>query len=205
LTAATFLRNFVLVSTTTPSAHDSGTDADLAERVGSLERRVAALEAAAGSGTPTGSGPDRTEGPDDAAPGRSADAFWALQGLRERVDEDGGVLVTGTVTLPTGEVAEWQQGATTASLLDAEWDQVAEVTAALGHPARLRLLHAVLGGTRTAADLGTVEGLGTSGQVYHHLRTLVAAGWLRAAGRGRYEVPAARVVPLLSVLAVTQR
>jgi DNA-binding transcriptional ArsR family regulator len=208
------------MSATSPSAPGpgSGGDAsgsggglghDLAHRIAAVERRLAALEETVGVDAPPRAGGDPT-GRSESLPDLPADTFWALQGLRERVGEDGGVLVTGTVTLPTGEVAEWQQGATTSSLLDTEddeaaWDRVAEATAALGHPARLRLLRAVLSGTRTAADLGALEGLGTSGQVYHHLRTLVAAGWLRSTGRGRYEVPAARVVPLLSVLAVAQR
>ncbi len=55
------------------------------------------------------------------------------------------------------------------------------------------------------AGLVGIDGFGTSGQLYHHLRQLVAAGWLRTAGRGRYEVPPARVVPLLVVLAACQR
>ncbi|WP_435827490.1 hypothetical protein [Actinoplanes philippinensis] len=47
--------------------------------------------------------------------------------------------------------------------------------------------------------------MGTSGQVYHHLRQLVAAGWLHTIGGGRHEVPAARVIPLLSLLLGTRR
>jgi hypothetical protein len=49
-------------------------------------------------------------------------------------------------------------------------------------------------------DLTGLDGVGTSGQVYHHLRLLTAAGWVRAQGGGRYEVPVARTVPLLGAL-----
>ena len=77
--------------------------------------------------------------------------------------------------------------------------------AALGHPVRLVVLHEVLRGCQTVAELSGIEGFGTSGQLYHHLRHLVAAGWLRSTGRGRYEVPAVRVIPLLVVLAAVQR
>ena len=42
---------------------------------------------------------------------------------------------------------------------------------------------------------------GTSGQIYHHIRTLTAAGWLRSSGRGQVQVPSDRVVPLLVALA----
>lgn len=55
-------------------------------------------------------------------------------------------------------------------------------------------------GHRTAAELGADERFGTSGQLYHHLRQLVAAGWLKSTGRGRYAVPEKRVVPLLVIV-----
>lgn len=163
---------------------------DLTDRVKRLEQKVAATEVE-GTATPV-------------AP-VAGEVFWALEALRARVDDVGAVLFTGTVTLPTQERAEWQQGSTTESLLEADWTETTDVLAALGHPVRLLLLREVLRGARSVGELGAVEGLGTSGQLYHHLRQLVAAGWLRTSGRGRYEVPAARVVPLLVVVAAAQR
>lgn len=162
---------------------------ELEERVAELERRMAALESA-----------DRTE----HAP--TEGDFWALEGLKAQLAEvgeaaaDGGVLFTGAVSLPTGERYEWQFGALTEDLLERDWSEVADSFAALGHPVRLRLLREILGGRRTAAELAELEEIGTTGQIYHHLRQLTAAGWLHTAGRGRHEVPGARVVPLLVVL-----
>ena len=77
--------------------------------------------------------------------------------------------------------------------------------AALGHPVRLRLLQQVLTGASTVHELTQIDGVGTSGQVYHHLRQLTSAGWLHAVGGGRHEVPVARVVPLLVLLLGAQR
>lgn len=111
-----------------------------------------------------------------------------------------GVLYTGSVRLPTGESYEWQYGALTEALVDGDWADAAESFAALGHPVRLRLLREILGGLRTAAELAALDEAGTTGQIYHHLRQLTGAGWLHAAGRGRYEIPPVRVVPLLVVL-----
>nr|WP_260255900.1 helix-turn-helix domain-containing protein [Streptomyces sp. 840.1] len=82
----------------------------------------------------------------------------------------------------------------------ADWSDAAESFAALGHPVRLRLLREILGGRRTAAELAALDETGTTGQIYHHLRQLTGAGWLHTTGRGRYEVPGVRVVPLLVVL-----
>jgi len=127
------------------------------------------------------------------------DTFWALEGLRQRVPSPGAVLIVGDVELPDGSVARWQEGAATADLLDDEWDRRAEALAALGHPVRLQLLRHVLRGSTTARELAEVEGMGTSGQVYHHLRLLVSAGWLRNRGT-HYEVPPERVVPLLTTM-----
>lgn len=177
---------------------------DLEERVSELERRIEALVGDRAVGT-------RPTGVD----------FWALEELKQQFSgagiADGGVLYTGAVRLPTGERYEWQYGALTDQLLDAgipgdggesgeggeagtDWSDAAETFAALGHPVRLRLLREILGGRRTAAELAALDETGTTGQIYHHLRQLTGAGWLHTTGRGRYEVPGTRVVPLLVVL-----
>jgi DNA-binding transcriptional ArsR family regulator len=167
---------------------------ELEERVTELERRLAALEETGRDG----GGPSLPSGAD----------FWALEGLKAQLSEagesSGGVLFTGAVHLPTGEQYEWQYGRTTDDLVESEWADVADAFAALGQPVRLRLLREILGGRRTAAELTELDGVGTSGQIYHHLRQLTAAGWLHGAGRGRYEIPSARVVPLLVALAAAR-
>ncbi|ANW19091.1 ArsR/SmtB family transcription factor [Streptomyces clavuligerus] len=162
------------------------------ERFAALERRVAALEEQ----------PRRTPPP----PASTAEVFWALEGLKERLTgagaaaDGGGVLFTGSVRLRDDERYEWQYGALTGELLEADWTETADAFAALGNAVRLRLLHEVVGGRDTAAALAELEDLGTTGQIYHHLRQLTGAGWLRTAGRGRYQVPPRRMVPLLVML-----
>ncbi|MEU6952380.1 helix-turn-helix domain-containing protein [Streptomyces sp. NPDC045714] len=162
---------------------------ELEQRVAELERRLTALERR-----------------DPESPRLGDGDFWALDGLKQQLAEvgeaaaDGGVLYTGSVRLPTGESYEWQYGALTEALFDGDWEDAADSFAALGHPVRLRLLREILGGLRTTAELAALDELGTTGQIYHHLRQLTGAGWLHVAGRGRYEVPPVRVVPLLVVL-----
>ncbi|MFC6063743.1 ArsR/SmtB family transcription factor [Streptomyces ochraceiscleroticus] len=161
---------------------------DLEERVAELERRMAELEKA---------------GP--AAPAAVGEGdFWALDALKARhpvtQEADGAVLFTGAVRVPTGHRYEWQYGLLTETLFEEGWSDAAESFAALGNPVRLRLLREILGGLRTAAELAALEDVGTTGQIYHHLRQLTGAGWLHTTERGRYEVPAGRVVPLLVVL-----
>ena len=170
------------------------------ERLATLERRVAALEERLETR------PASTPGAGDpGADELRADEFWALAGLEARVADPGAVMLVGTATLPDGRAARWQEGALTGDLLDGDWAEVGDVLAALGHPVRRRLLQLVTSGTSTVPELTAAEGVGSSGQVYHHLRQLVSAGWLRALGGGRYEVPVARVVPLLAVLLGARR
>ncbi|OKJ22870.1 ArsR family transcriptional regulator [Streptomyces sp. CB00316] len=177
---------------------------ELERRVAELERRLTALERQ-----------------DRESPRLGDGDFWALDGLKQQLagvgeaGADGGVLFTGAVRLPTGESYEWQYGALAGALLTGPLPEgegpadecrpddasaTADSLAALGHPVRLRLLREILGGRRTAAELAALDAVGTTGQIYHHLRQLTGAGWLHTTGRGRYEVPAARVVPLLVVL-----
>ncbi|OXS30972.1 ArsR/SmtB family transcription factor [Streptomyces sp. XY006] len=164
---------------------------NLEERVADLERRLAVLE----GGRRTG---PRVDGGD----------FWALNVLKDQLSgagiADGGVLYTGSVRLPTGEEYAWQMTVLTEDLLDADATAAAESLAALGHPVRLRLLREIIGGRRTAAELAELDEVGTTGQIYHHLRQLTGTGWLHTTARGRYEVPPARVVPLLVALATAR-
>lgn len=168
---------------------------DLPARVAALEERVAALESVATPTTP----PLDTD---------ADDRFWALTGLTARVDRpasSGAVMMVGDVRTPAGDEARWQYALTTDDLLAADWSDLAPVLAALGHPVRLALLRAVLDGARTARELADAVDVGSTGQVYHHLRQLQAAGWLRAAAGGEHVVPAERLVPLLMTLLAAVR
>lgn len=157
----------------------------------SLEDRVAALERAlqALSRSPAG-----------AASGKSPaeDEFWLLRELGSRYPTDA-VIFGGTARAPEGPVA-WQWGVPTDQAREQDWEPAAAVLDALSHPVRLRLLQRVLNGATSTAELAEDESLGTTGQLHHHLRALVAAGWLTSTGRGRWSIPAPRIIPLLVVI-----
>ncbi|MDO5629720.1 MAG: ArsR family transcriptional regulator [Mobilicoccus sp.] len=144
----------------------------------------------------------RLQQPDDS--GAATDPQERLWFLREmqRLYPDGAVAFAGHLQTPDG-LAEWQWGRTTDDLLTDDWGAVAPSLAALGHPVRLHLLRLWPTGTPPPPARAETDGLGTTGQLHHHLRALVAAGWLASAGRGRYTVPAARVVPLLVLISAT--
>jgi DNA-binding transcriptional ArsR family regulator len=128
--------------------------------------------------------------------------LWLLQELRNRYPA-AAVIFGGAADTAHGPVA-WQWGVSTQRLKEQDWEPAAGVLDALSHPIRLRLLQQVLNGTATTAELAEDETLGTTGQLHHHLRALVAAGWLTSTGRGRWSIPAPRVIPLLVVVAATK-
>lgn len=173
---------------------------DLRRELTALSERVARLEAHIDAQDPQ-------PGP---APVLDEERFWALTGLQSRLQDHpataaGAVMVVGSLTLPDGAPVAWQQAAGTSGMWETDWSDQAAVFAALGHPVRLTLLRHILSGTQTTAELADVASLGTTGQLHHHLRQLVAAGWVRQVSRGSYEVPAQRVVPLLACLVGAER
>lgn len=168
------------------------TDSELEDRIVALERAVAALQQRDAARDSTAS-----------APVDGDDVFWALTELERR--SPGTVLITGSVEVPEAGPVRWQVGQHGDALLQQDWTEVATTLDALAHPARLSILRLVMTGVRTTADLLQQEPVGTTGQLHHHLRQLVAAGWLTSPRRGHYEVPAPRVVPLLvTVLSATR-
>lgn len=163
---------------------------DVNERLAALEERVAALEAAP---VETAPGPRHDAGPED-------DTFWALDGLRSRTSEPGAVMMVGSVRDPKGTEARWQFTGSADELFASDFAERAESLSALAHPVRLRIVQRLMTDAETVQDLAQTGEFGTSGQIYHHLRQLTSNGWLRPAGSGRYQVPVARVVPLLTIL-----
>ena len=81
------------------------------------------------------------------------------------------------------------------------WEEAAAVLAALGNPVRLEIVRRLLLGGETVQELQEIPGLGTTGQLYHHLRDLQAAGLVTQRRRGRYGVAADKVVPALIITA----
>jgi hypothetical protein len=81
-----------------------------------------------------------------------------------------------------------------------DWSTVAPALAALGSPIRLTVLREIVRGHATVNSLSQVEGLGTSGQIYHHLRHLTAEGWLHTPTRGTFAIPSSRVAALHAIL-----
>ncbi len=173
-------------------------------RIAALEARLARLEAAAPAAhTPPPTSAARRAGA-DSAPSLTDDRFWALERVLRDAPAAGAVLYTGVARLPSGEL-RWQMGRGVDDLLGQDWSELAGTLAALGHPVRLQLLRAVLAGTTSTQGLQALPDMATTGQLYHHLKELESAGWLRSPRRGEYAVPAERVIPLLAILSAAMQ
>lgn len=159
---------------------------ELSERLQQVENRLTALES---SPAP------------ESLPIDQDEIFWALEGLKQREQHSAGsVLMTGAVTVPTGLHAQWQMQVSTQELFETDFGARANSLSALAHPVRLQLLQRLLTDASTVEEIREAGDFGTSGQVYHHLRQLVATGWVTSLGSSRYEVPPARIVPVLVIL-----
>ena len=98
-----------------------------------------------------------------------------------------------------------RQRARLSQVLDADPDQVAKVFAALGSPARIIVLRALLDGPRTSQQLRAELDDASVGQLYHHLRELMAAGLIIQPGRSQYAIMRGSHVPLcIEIIAAAQ-
>jgi DNA-binding transcriptional ArsR family regulator len=113
----------------------------------------------------------------------------------------GSLLYAGRATTPGGGDLIWQAEHPLPDVLAEGWEDAADVLSALGSPFRLELIRALLLGRGTVQQLQEIPGLGTSGQLYHHLRDLQSVGVVTQRRRGRYGVAGDKVVPCLIIIA----
>lgn len=155
--------------------------ADLAERIERLERRDRAGAHPAADLDLVRQMVDRLEPGAAGTPGE-ATVFYA-----------------GTGRWGSGTVV-WQMIRTWDEVLIEAGQQAAVLFAALAYPTRLRIVVELLAGELTTAQLNQRLDQPSSGQLFHHLRELLAAGIIHQPVRGTYAIAKRRVVPLLALL-----
>lgn len=89
-------------------------------------------------------------------------------------------------------------------LLALDGGKAAKVLSALGHKQRIDILRAVLQEPLTGAEIVDRLGMGTTGQLYHHIKALQGADLLTQEERGgAYAFPEHRALPFLLLLAAS--
>jgi DNA gyrase subunit B len=88
------------------------------------------------------------------------------------------------------------------SLLNLDGEKMARILSALGNKQRLDILRSVVKGPVTGTELVERLNMGTTGQLYHHIKALMGSDLLVQEERGgTYSLPAHRVLPVLLLLA----
>jgi DNA-binding transcriptional ArsR family regulator len=94
----------------------------------------------------------------------------------------------------------WQMERAWDDIVDHQPESIARTFAALSNPVRVRIIGALVDGPAPTAALAERIDAGTSGQLFHHLRDLLAAGLVHQPQRGIYALRAQHVLPLLAAM-----
>ncbi len=98
----------------------------------------------------------------------------------------------------------FQQTLTVASIFAAPPEVFAQIFTALSSPHRVIILRTLCERACTAQQLQEILGMGSSGQLYHHLKELMAAGLITQRERSSaYTIDPAKVIPICAVLMVS--
>jgi DNA-binding transcriptional ArsR family regulator len=95
----------------------------------------------------------------------------------------------------------WKKVHRVGDLLELDEALLARQLTALGSPVRIRILRELSAGPLQTADLQARLDEPSAGQLYHHLRELLAAGIVTQPRRSVYAIPDRAVIPLLTLLA----
>ncbi|NJJ39128.1 ATP-binding protein [Paenibacillus apii] len=127
--------------------------------------------------------------------------------LVETVNDEldlGGVFYSGQYSGEKWRFRWEPQERRVSQLLDLDGEKVAKILAALGHKQRLDILRSVLKEPLSGSEIVERLNMGTTGQLYHHIKALLGADLLVQEERGgMYSLPSHRVLPLLLLLAAT--
>jgi DNA-binding transcriptional ArsR family regulator len=97
-------------------------------------------------------------------------------------------------------VLVWQMGRAWSDLTGPASERSAGLFSALANPHRVRIVAELLQGRLATAELARRLDQPSSGQLFHHLKELLAAGVVHQPVRGTYAIAEHRVIPLLALL-----
>ena len=117
-----------------------------------------------------------------------------------------GVPADANVVSYTG-TGEWG-GRTLAWQMTRSWEEVSEganrdvaaVLSALASSQRLEIVAELVSGPAATSELASRLGDSSTGQLFHHLKELMAAGLVHQPKRGTYALRPSHVLPMLAVL-----
>ena len=162
-----------------------------------LRRRVEKLEDTVSSRRP------RVREPVEPSPAELSfiNTLMKCRGPRyERDNLRGAVAYAGAVHFGDRQYL-WIKDHGLPEIVEHEFDALAGVLSALSSLPRLIMLRSLLQGPRSSQELQAALGISSAGQLYHHLKDLLAAGLVVQSQRGSYQIRGAKMVSILAILA----
>ncbi len=156
---------------------DEPTDA-----LAALEERIARLEAAADASQVAGQASARAAFPFDLGDGPDAVVAYSGRSARD------------------AEPLAWQMRRTWEDVIDGAGEGTASVLSALASGPRLRIVAELARGPVSTGDLAERLDQPSTGQLFHHLKELLAASVVHQPQRGVYAIRKQHLVPVLVIL-----
>jgi DNA-binding transcriptional ArsR family regulator len=113
--------------------------------------------------------------------------------------DGGAVQYAGAVSVGERVVA-WEMNRRWEDLTRVDPALVAPALAALGSAQRIQIVQVLLHQPASTAELTAALEGGSSGQLFHHLKELLAAGIIYQPARGTYAIRDPHVIPILTLL-----
>lgn len=125
-----------------------------------------------------------------------------VTGIASGDGEDGAIYYSGQFRHDQTNYKWDVQEQSVPALLNQDSEKMAKVLAALGNKQRLDILRSLVKGPQSGTELVERLHMGTTGQLYHHIKALMGADLLSQEERGgEYSLPVHRVLPVLLLLA----
>jgi helix-turn-helix protein len=119
--------------------------------------------------------------------------------LQERETLQGVLSCEGSLQFAEQDV-RWRQRLALQPIFAASPELLAQLFAALSSPHRVIILRTLCEGPRTSQQLQELLGMGSAGQLYHHLKELLATGLILQRGRSAYTIEPTKVIPVCIAL-----
>ncbi|MCA1037936.1 hypothetical protein LCM00_00320 [Bacillus infantis] len=109
---------------------------------------------------------------------------------------------SGTIAAREGRRSWKPASKTIEEVLAPDSGSLANILSSLGHIQRIEMIKSLMQEPKNAAELVKELGMGTTGQLYHHMKPLLHAGIIEQKERGgSYSIAADKILPILLQLA----
>lgn len=115
-------------------------------------------------------------------------------------DEPDAVVAYGGRSARDEAPLEWRMRRTWEEVIDGAREGVASVLSALASEPRLRMVAELVRGPLSTSDLAERLDQPSTGQLFHHLKELLAAGIVYQPQRGVYTIRRQHLIPVLAIL-----